>query len=886
MGIGSSAFVFFDLRDLEAELMKSWQNWHKSVVGLLILGLSAVSPQVSALSQSQQSSGNMTICPGVDPTKTTAIDLVVLLDDSKSLTSTKNERVPSDPDGTRFDALKTMFESINSGLENRVPVIPKFFAFGTSVKEITPDSGLNDPSALATDIRKLLPIRNQEPGTNFQKALDRATDYLTSRPSSNCKFLVWFTDGVFDLGSNDKEEEEKALVDLRNETCSSNGWAVALRKAGVNTYVVLLGEIEKLKKDDTDKTFNDSLNLMGELTGDPNPPEGVESERCEELSHTYDQVGAIYSATDLDQLTAVFEQIGKFIGQNRIVVCPTTTSEQIQSGKMPDVKFIESFSLISLESSPLPRQEQMYVYLESGPSPITESFTIEKISNTHLEFTPIKGRTLRAGWILGIEKMQGESLGGLCITAAFQQTPTVQITQIADDEPKVQEVVAEGAARFLSEEELTRVQFIFDGAAISASEVMNRNALGQFDSVSLALLSAGLNINGDLNDPVFNSLFPIYVELKLPSPNFSECLKPFTTSRTPISGDTPNNREFVTNSCSVSTIGLLEGNELRISIESLVSQLAKSEGCKDLESSLLINDQDISGKATIVSAGEKAELKLKFEVGEKSTECNLMQFEGVEFLAVATGEPVFGKIAIDFSFKQPPDVRWVRLFTLAFVLLAMLLSLILLRVISSALAVMPDRHGVFSYEQEIEIGRNSFGQVRVLIKGVEIDRYQPSVEDLNRPLSSSSKSQLVLNKVRLERNLGAIYRPLSEPWATLPKSALASYWQQSGNGQLAIPFRRAIVVSKLDGNLQTDGQIRAQLTIVVPSSGNGSGISGVEILMHGQKIKDVCKDFVDKFQTSNDKADAQSKKSEMTPDRALPIDSVKLPSPPPIPKTQ
>jgi hypothetical protein len=488
--------------------------------------------------------------------------------------------------------------------------------------------------------------------------------------------------------------------------------------------------------------------------------------------------------------------------------------------------------------------------------------------------------------MLWIEKAGDESLSGLCITAVFQSSPTVQIEQVADGEPTVKEVVTDGAAKFLSDDDLRRIVFTYEGNSISAAEVMQKNDSGQFDSSKLALLSAGLNINGDLNDPVFNALFPIYVKVTITTPDFSECLKPFTTSRTPISGDTPNNRDFVTNSCKVSTIGLLEGNELQISIENLVSQLMKNEGCRDLESSLLINGQNISGKATTVLAGESAELNLKFEVGEKSTECNLMQFEGVEFIAVVTGEPVFGKIAINFSFKQPPDVGWVRLFTLAFVLLAMLLSLILLRVISSVLAVMPDRHGVFSYEKEIEIGRNSFGQVRVLIQGVEIDRYQPSVDDLKRPLSSSGKSQLVLNKVKLERNLGVIYRPLSEPWAALPKSVLASYWQQSGNGQLAIPFRRAIVVSKLDSNLQKDGQIRAQLTIVVPTSGNGSGISGIATLMHGQKIKDVCKDFLDKFETSNNKAEKQSSNSDMPPDQALPIAGVKLPAPPPIPKTQ
>ena len=869
--------------------MMNRQHWHKLALRLLFFGVSVIalglSPQVSALSQSQPSSGNMTICPGIDPAKTTAIDLVVLIDDSRSLSSTKNDRVPSDPDGNRFDALETMFESINAGLENRVPVIPKFFAFGTSVKELNPKSGLGNPSALEADIRELLPIRNQEPGTNFQKALDRATDYLTSRSPSNCKFLVWFTDGVFDLGSNDKEKEEEALVSLKNKTCSSNGWAVALRKAGVNTYVVLLGEIEKLKKDDTDKTFDDSLNLMVELTGDPTPPQGVQSERCGELSHAYDQVGAIYSATDLDQLTAVFEQIGKFISQSKIVVCPTTSKDQVQTGKMPDLKFIDSFSLISIEGSPLPREDQIDVVVGNQELAVTEYFEITLKSKSHLQFVPVAGRKLNAGWMLQIEKTATESLSGLCITAAFQNSPTVQITQLANGEPEVKEVVTDVSQRLLSDEDLSSVVFAFEGAPISASEVMQKNVSGQLDSAKLALLSAGLNINGDLNDPVFSTLFPIFVEVKLPRPDFSECLKPFTTSRAPVSGDTPNDRDFLTNSCKVSTSGLSEGNELQISIEKLIADLKLNEGCKDIESSLRIGEKKVSGEVATVSAGVETNLQLNFKVGEKVTECNFLQYDGIQFIETSTGQSVFGKIAIEFSFREPPPLHWVRFWTVVLVLLAAVMSLLLLRLISAALAVMPKRQVIYSYDKEIEIGRNAFGQVLVQINGVEIDRYQPSVDDLSKPHSSSSNSQLVLNKVKIERKLGRLFKPLSEPWAVLPKSQVASYWQQSANGGLAIPFRRAVIVSKLEIDRVGEDRIKAQLTIIVPSNGNGSGISGVASLMHGQKIKDVCKEFSDKVKSSENEFVQSDKKNDQSGGIKLPNGGVKLPSPPPIPNS-
>ena len=413
---------------------------------------------------------------------------------------------------------------------------------------------------------------------------------------------------------------------------------------------------------------------------------------------------------------------------------------------------------------------------------------------------------------------------------------------------------------------------------------MNKNALGQFDSVSLALLSAGLDINGDLNDPVFSSLFPVYVELNLPEPNFAECLKPFTTSRTPVSGDTPGNRYFETNSCKVSTIGLLEGNELQISLEKLISDLKMNEGCKDLEPKMQVGDQDIAANVATISANESAQLKLVFKVSEKSTECDLMQFEGVEFLVLISGESEFAKVAIEFNFQQPPDIRSVRLLTIALVLLAALLSLVLFRLISSALAVMPKAHTVYSYDKDIEIGQNAFGQVQVLIDGIDLVNYVPSVDDLSKPLSSSSKSQLDLNRVRLERKLGSFFKPLTEPWSELTKSQMASYWQQSPNGGLAIPFRRAIIVSKLENALMTDGRVRALLTIIVPTTGNMGGVSGVASLLVGQKTKDICKDFFEKAKSSGNGLDLSEKKRDGEGGAALPQGGVRPPGPPPMPK--
>jgi hypothetical protein len=261
-----------------------------------------------------------------------------------------------------------------------------------------------------------------------------------------------------------------------------------------------------------------------------------------------------------------------------------------------------------------------------------------------------------------------------------------------------------------------------------------------------------------------------------------------------------------------------------------------------------------------------------------------MQFEGVEFLVLNSGESEFAKIAIQFNFQQPPDIGSVRWWTIALVLLAALLSLVLFRLISSALAVMPKAHSVYSYDKEIEIGQNAFGQVQVLIDGIELVNYVPSVDDLSKPLSSSSKSQLVLNRVRLERKLGSFFRPFTEPWSESSKSQLASYWQQSPNGGLAIPFRRAIIVSKLENDLMTDGRVRALLTIIVPTTGNWGGVSGVSSLLTGQKTKDICKDFFEKSKSSGNSLDHSEKKQDGVGGAAFPQGGVKPPGPPPIPK--
>jgi hypothetical protein len=360
------------------------------------------------------------------------------------------------------------------------------------------------------------------------------------------------------------------------------------------------------------------------------------------------------------------------------------------------------------------------------------------------------------------------------------------------------------------------------------------------------LLAAELNIEADPANPLFGSKFSIKVEIDKPMPDIGACVSPwvFESDRNPKKGDTPSNRSFKTPECRVSTLGLAEGNELGISIASLVSELAKSDGCSEIKPSLLIDGKDV-GSTYLLPIGKEANVGLNIEVGSKSTVCALTAIEGMEF---TYGDPLITESALvtaAFTFEQPPNPRWVRIVTAVLVLVAMLLSLFLLRLISSYLAVMPDRKKVYSYEAMIEISYSQFGQIKATINGEDVNNFKPSASDLKPPLNSSTKSTLVLQKVKLERSLGGFFKPFSDAKAEVLNSDAASYWQKSGDGGLAIPFRKAIIISKSGVGPSTAESVAAQVTLLVPTSGADGGIAGVVKLLQSSKFKEACKEYRD-----------------------------------------
>ena len=154
----------------------------------------------------------------------------------------------------------------------------------------------------------------------------------------------------------------------------------------------------------------------------------------------------------------------------------------------------------------------------------------------------------------------------------------------------------------------------------------------------------------------------------------------------------------------------------------------------------------------------------------------------------------------------------------------------------------------------------------------------------------------MLQKIRLDRKLGGFFKPFSEAKAEVAKSTLATYWQRTESGGLAVPFKKAIVVSKPEGVASNSDQIVAQLTILVPTSGSEGGLVGVTNLLRGQKIKEVCKEYRDKSSTGNSDGSSVRKESKppLTGSQSVKVNEVesrpsppsgpsRRPGPPPIP---
>ena len=288
------------------------QKMRALLVAIIASSVVAVVPANASRTSSVEEDKTLTVCSDAKGnTKTGALDVLLLLDNSKSLNSTRNNRIPSDPKNERYGAIAEMLKSLGEvssgdGGRNGVSINFGVIAFGDNPRtaiELEPLSSANSQE-IGKRVEEKVPgkVDSQSRSTNYITALESAVKTLNDRPSVNCKFLVWFTDGQFESNETKKREEQREQAELlKSKVCGKGGFAEQFVNARINTFVLIL------KPTQTDSRLAVSYGTMQAITGTTDlPPEvqsgiGKSDDMCGNLSKS-PRLGDILIASDAREI--------------------------------------------------------------------------------------------------------------------------------------------------------------------------------------------------------------------------------------------------------------------------------------------------------------------------------------------------------------------------------------------------------------------------------------------------------------------------------------------------------------------------------------------------------------------------------------------------------
>jgi hypothetical protein len=167
---------------------------------------------------------------GSDPENSRAVILADFVDQLSSLSGKETSQGP-----------RTVAIAVNTFAEQSKPLVPwTLLSSGNS-------------SSISDSLRDELPSRNQGNATDYEEAMRSTRSSMTegitllNAPSKPCQLVVWFTDGVLDLGLESPAENEASATRL----CAVEGPIDKLRKEGVNLISVLL--FDRARLDDFDE---------------------------------------------------------------------------------------------------------------------------------------------------------------------------------------------------------------------------------------------------------------------------------------------------------------------------------------------------------------------------------------------------------------------------------------------------------------------------------------------------------------------------------------------------------------------------------------------------------------------------------------------------------
>jgi len=785
-----------------------------SLARILAVGLIlAIAPVVARGYEADAASdeGALSVCTDVDGRqKTGPIDLLLLLDNSKSLNTSGGNA--TDPENRRFDAIRDLLVSldqVSQGDDEQQGVDINFglVSFGSVATEQIPLSPLSDPDRLSSIIRQKMPNDRQEQVTNYVSALGKAAEILAARPTENCRLLVWFTDGQFESSEISREDperqkrvEEQAKY-LKARICGREGLADVFQGLRINTFVLVLRPTR------TDARLATSYGAMQAITGALRVPETVEKESagdlCGDLSSRV-HLGDILIAEDASTIARKIPTMANAVGGwTPATVCPITLQGEVP--EMPAARHLAKISFTAYEKgAELESLEGSRIVDASGQEyPFSEYLKIESASafEQKFTFTTEAQETLGQGWKFDIEN--GEN--GWCVQILHQRF-TIRFTNDAS-EP----VAEERPGNLLTDGD--------KASLIYAKDDQQKTPIASVETARAETDRIVAFLNIDPTGEIFDKPIPVAVkQLSTPSigcESLSLVVDPATSM--------PKSRRLTT-SCEIDTQYTTLGE---IAVALRVGESFKNPNCNaelGIVETVVGEDPgpNLNPASELTHAQGAKSLHLILSANGRSARCATQSDAAIEITYEVKGQRQTTAIPVkvDVSWLRVPSRSVVALITTLLIVLAGLVNLIIMRLIARRASKMP-ASGVYAYEVPSRLVLSPGGRVQMTARdGSDLGAHRFELSNQIALRLNKSRTEAILNggsRSRLQVKQPPLHRPFRSAVLVLDSPTTAFYWKSLDEAVGLSPLSTSGVI--IHSPRHVENSIEATVTLLVPALG-------------------------------------------------------------------
>jgi hypothetical protein len=771
------------------------------LISLLLPAAVVKGRSISILPTAQTS---RTICKDVNGiVKEGELDVLLLLDNSKSLSR-------SDERGQRFDAIDQLLESLAASERKNSKNNFGLITFGQStkeiigLKEITP----NTYKSIGELIRDEVPnsLKDQEKLTDYVAALNEAFLILKSRPPSNCKFVIWFTDGVFDLSDspnpiNDKIDASK----LQDAVCGESGLAKKFQSIPINTFVVFLDPGDTTNYEGRLRASQDAMQA---ITGDAEPNFYGESDRkvkepCELGKH----LGEVFPVDEAGKLKGFFRDFGPIANGGISITDDCPSIGGLVSKPLPNAEIIEWIAITSHTNEP-PDLSKFDVLINGQQGKFLDYFEKLGASRQVSPYFEVKSDMrlkLAAGWKLKTDVSQSVCLFAKARDMKFRIRNGD--TQIEVIEPKS-----------LSKDLYTDNQLqLFDGE----NEIQIDEALALGSVSGKLTVESGEIFFKDSRIPVSIVLDGVFTI----SP--SDCkLEIYYPEQVAPKGVVKSN------DCDV--IPAPRGGTIIDAEEALLSLKLS---CPTFVWQLIANDQPVSEKWTVSTGDTKNNFYIATSASAPNEKLECKPTEKLAPVVVSVmnekSQRVEIGVSVEYEFLKRVSSSRVAFITALFAILFMALSLAVLRLVNVLTAKGPSQSDFFGYEAEAELVPGDYKRGELHWPFMTTKTYVADPDKLHQIKDNPQRTSLDVGSLKFSRQLPPFTRPLQEARLVLRSKSAAVFWRANRYADgLPLAFGKALVISYTDDlPSNKEGSVRVKVTLLVPKHGSNAGIAGAQQLI-------------------------------------------------------